>query len=144
MTLPPIPPNVKGMAVAWFKQSDWPRWMRICPGGFEPSYTHWLSRAEAALADLDRQGTPYQKVVIDPDEFLAWCKETGEDPLQQGTRTKYAVMTAYHRQTVGGLAQERHRMILITGKAANSEAGGLRGGLRWPGYAPLEHDTSTN
>ena len=77
-----------GMAVAWFRKEDWPRWLTIDPN-FQPDYDHWLKRTETAIAELQKSGTLTEKVVIDPDEFLEWsrCNRGKVDSQSRATYT---------------------------------------------------------
>ncbi|MCB1510056.1 MAG: hypothetical protein KDJ36_04075 [Hyphomicrobiaceae bacterium] len=86
-------PQVKGMGVAWFREEDWPRWLEIDPN-FQPDYQHWLSRSEHALRDLAAKGMNVKKVMMDPDEFLAWCKKHGYASDAQNTRAMYVSLAA--------------------------------------------------
>lgn len=65
--------KLQGMAVAWFRQEDWPRWCAMDPG-FQPDYEHWRERIEEAFARYQAEGVPVVKVTLDPDEFLEWSR----------------------------------------------------------------------
>ena len=68
--------KMQGMAVAWFREADWPRWCAMdC--NFQPSYQYWLRRMEAVFTRYKAAGAPVIKVVLDPDEFLKWSNATG-------------------------------------------------------------------
>ena len=67
---------LKTLAISWFRREDWARWRAIDPD-FQPDYSHWLLRAELAF---ERHQSPLyvlEKVIIDPDEFLAWSRLNG-------------------------------------------------------------------
>lgn len=68
--------QLQGVGVAWMRREDWPRWLKLDPL-FQPDYNHWLRRVSNALAQLQSQGIPAVKVMIDIDEFLAWGKANG-------------------------------------------------------------------
>ena len=68
--------NLKGLAVAWLREEDWPRWLSI-DSDFQPDYQHWLRRIEAALKEQETRGHRVVKVTIDPDEFLKWSRING-------------------------------------------------------------------
>jgi len=69
--------KLQGMAAAWFRRDDWPRWLEIDPD-FQPDYEHWLKRMEAAVAQHQARGVPIIRTIIVPDEFLAWAKANGK------------------------------------------------------------------
>ena len=69
--------KMRGLGISWFRKEDWPRWLEI-DSQFQPDYQHWLRRNEAAFAKYQAAGVPIIKVLVDPDEFLAWSKLTGK------------------------------------------------------------------
>lgn len=84
-----------GMAVAWMRKEDWPRWLAIDPD-FQPDYDHWLKRMEATVKRLQDQGTLVEKVLIDPDEFVEWCRVNG-CKIDSKNRATYASITLAKR-----------------------------------------------
>ena len=68
--------KMQALALAWFREDDFPRWRSI-DRNFEPDYQHWLRRMDATFTRLKATGAPVVKVVLDPDEFLAWSNATG-------------------------------------------------------------------
>ena len=63
----------KGQALSWFRREDWPQWREIDPD-LEPDFDYWQARSDGAFAEFQAAGVPVLKVVIDPDEFLAWSR----------------------------------------------------------------------
>jgi hypothetical protein len=92
-------PKLQGMAVAWMREADWPRWLEI-DRDFQPDYRHWLKRMEDAVAQLKARGMPVIKVTIDPEEFLAWSKANGEG-IGSIDRAAFAVMRAMEPERKG-------------------------------------------
>ena len=80
------------VAVAWFRKSDWPRWLEI-DSDFQRDYDHWEANAESQLGALEDQGISVTKVVLDPDSFLAWCRENDCEPFRD-SRARYAAASA--------------------------------------------------
>jgi hypothetical protein len=68
--------KMKGLAVAWLREGDWPVWLAMDPD-FQPDFDHWLRRIEAAYARYQAAGINVVKVEIDPDEFLEWSRANG-------------------------------------------------------------------
>ena len=95
-TLPPMPPNLQGLTIAWYRESDWARWAEMDQPAFQPGYQHWLRRSEAALQHYRAAGVPVIKVTIDPDEFLAWSTATGKGVDSQA-RTLYATIAGMRK-----------------------------------------------
>ncbi|MCK1693678.1 hypothetical protein [Bradyrhizobium sp. 144] len=81
-------PKMIGVAVAWMRKEDWPRWLAIDPN-FQPDYDHWLKRMNAAVQRLEAEGKLCEKVEIDPDEFLDWCRLNG-CKVEPNSRATYA------------------------------------------------------
>jgi hypothetical protein len=82
--------KVTALALAWFRECDWPRWCSIDPL-FQPDYQHWLGRSEAAFERYRAAGVPILKVVIRPDEFMAWSLANGAG-IHTHARAHYAVL----------------------------------------------------
>jgi predicted alpha/beta hydrolase len=82
--------KLQGLSVAWFRREDWPRWCDMDPD-FQPDYQHWLRRMEDVYARIKATGAPVVKVLIDPDEFLAWSNATGAGIGTQA-RAKFAAL----------------------------------------------------
>jgi hypothetical protein len=85
------------MAVAWMNKQDWPRWLAIDPE-FQPDYDHWLKRTEAAVKEIEATGAFVEKVIIDPDEFVEWCRINGRKVNSRG-RSAYAALTLAKRHS---------------------------------------------
>ncbi len=89
-------PKMVAMAVAWFREEDWQRWRAVDPN-FQPDYERWRRRIEAAIKDLvEGRGVLVEKVTIDPDEFVEWCRVNGCKVDSKG-RVAYAAQTVAER-----------------------------------------------
>jgi len=62
----------KYIAITWFNEADWPRWLAIDPE-FQPDYDLWLERMDKMIAALHAQNIGVVKVMVDPDEFVRWA-----------------------------------------------------------------------
>ena len=83
--------NLKTLAVTWFRREDWPRWLAIDPE-FDPDYDNWLKKSERALLEHADPRIVLEKVMVNPDEFLAWSRMNGGD-IGTRARAAYAGMT---------------------------------------------------
>ena len=90
-------PKMVGMAVAWMRKEDWPRWLAIDPD-FQPDYNHWLKRMEATVKQFEDKGTLLEKVIINPDEFVEWCDVNGYK-VGSKARSTYAAQTLAERHS---------------------------------------------
>ena len=63
--------------VAWYTQSAWSQVKATAsdPERFEATYDEWVAMANEALETLNSAGAAARKVLIDPEEFLAWCQK---------------------------------------------------------------------
>lgn len=94
----PIPrEKMRGLAVAWMKKEDWPRWLSI-DKDFQPDYEHWLGRVEAAFAHYQRLGHKVEKIVVDPDEFLEWSSANG-GKVDSNARSAFAAYKMMRKAT---------------------------------------------
>lgn len=66
-------------AVAWYKPNQWSRLREISEdrNQLEETYREWQDYAEQALKDFAARGGLLEKVTVDTEELLAWCKERG-------------------------------------------------------------------
>jgi hypothetical protein len=61
----------KTIAISWLRKEDWSRWQAI--DNQLPGYRSWLAKMENTMKELTRRGISFEKVNVDPDEFLKWC-----------------------------------------------------------------------
>jgi hypothetical protein len=85
---------VKLVAHVWLRKEDWPRWQEIDPE--LPSYDRWLTKENATTAEFKRKGIAAERIVVEPDRFLDWCR-TNNKPVHRNTRSAYAAMELMKR-----------------------------------------------
>lgn len=78
--------------VAWFRREDWARWRELVadPERFAGTIDDWFAGAKAARQKFEWQGKTVKTIVIEPEDFAAWCAERGR-PLDAGHRSAFAV-----------------------------------------------------
>jgi hypothetical protein len=78
-------------AVAWYKLNQWPRLREISEDRdrLEETYGDWQLYAEQALKDFVAKGGYPEKVTVDTEELLFWCKERGLK-VDGDSRSQYA------------------------------------------------------
>jgi hypothetical protein len=81
------------VGVAWYSEQDWTRLRLICsdPEEMDDSYAEWRAAAEKTIGDLAKLGRSAEKVDIDIDEFLRWCRLHG----RKTDKASRAEFTAY-------------------------------------------------
>ena len=67
------------LGIAWFRPEQWSRLLEISEDreDLEETFTEWESLAEEKLRDLRAQGLDAEKITIDVEELLVWCKSRG-------------------------------------------------------------------
>jgi hypothetical protein len=78
------------LGIAWFRLEQWSRLLEISEDreDLEETFAEWESLAEEKLRDLRAQGLDAEKVTIDLEELLAWCKSRGLS-VDGRTRSQY-------------------------------------------------------
>lgn len=64
------------LGVAWYRREQWVRLLEIADdrNNLEDTYEEWKANAERSLRRLTRPGFVPQKVDIDVEELIRWCK----------------------------------------------------------------------
>jgi hypothetical protein len=84
------------VVVAWLKGEDWPRWQSL--DAQLPAYDRWLKKINAGIEQAEHRGARTEKVVVDPDLFLAWSKAHGK-PIDRTARAQYAAAELLRRRS---------------------------------------------
>ena len=63
--------------VAWFDREQWQRLREVAadPERLEESYEAWVAMAERAIRHLEATGMLIERVPVDTEELIAWCKD---------------------------------------------------------------------
>lgn len=84
------------IAVAWLLESDWQVWQAL--DREMPDYPRWLAKIEAAMKQVKASGAQPEKIEIDPDTFVAWCK-ANEKKVGRDSRSQYVAQILMQRLT---------------------------------------------
>lgn len=84
------------IAVAWLLESDWPAWCAF--DDQLPPYEKWRSKINGAITDAELQGMKTEKITVEPEPFLAWCKSKGL-AVGKDSRAVYAAEMLMKRRT---------------------------------------------
>ncbi|MRD46772.1 hypothetical protein GHT07_05765 [Caenimonas koreensis DSM 17982] len=95
--IPPMPSNVRSIALAWLRKDEWPRWLELDPQ-FQPDYEHWLRRMNEAVAELQRRGNKVNKIDVGIDEFLEWSRVNG-GKVDTHTRSAFVAYKGMRKET---------------------------------------------
>jgi hypothetical protein len=79
------------MGCAWYRADQWDRLCEISVDGekLEETHAEWMASAEESLREMRNMGMRVDKVEVDVEELLAWCKARQLD-VDGGARAKYA------------------------------------------------------
>lgn len=89
------------LGVAWYEPDQWLRVKELStdPDRFEETFAEWEAMATKTLKQLVASGIEAEKVLIDADEFLAWCRSNEAQP-DSGSRARFVAekVRARHRR----------------------------------------------
>ena len=87
--------------VSWYRSEDYDRARAMMDdaNNFPASFEDWLQLANDQIAKFAAQGVVVEKIILDPEEFRAFCAGQKIKPDQQA-RMSYAVAKL--------MRQERH------------------------------------
>jgi hypothetical protein len=76
----------------WYRAEQWDRLLEIAVDGdsLEQTYADWLANAEKALGELSELGVVVEKIDVDVEELLAWCRAQGRE-VDSAARAAYAL-----------------------------------------------------
>ena len=57
----------------------------------------WLRKIEALIKEAEKRGQLPEKVIVEPDDFLNWCKATGRE-VNRNTRAQFAASLLMRRK----------------------------------------------
>jgi hypothetical protein len=64
------------LGVAWYRREQWNRLLEVADDrdNLEDTYEEWEANAEKGLLTLNRPGFEPQRIDIDIEELIRWCK----------------------------------------------------------------------
>ena len=76
--------------VAWFDREQWQRLREVAadPERLEESYEAWVAMAERAIRRLEAAGMLIERVPVDAEELIAWCKDRAR-PIDSSARAEF-------------------------------------------------------
>ena len=87
------------VAFAWFDRAQWQRLTEVVDdrNELDDTYEQWERSALDAVRTLERQGQRVEKVHVDPEALVSWCKAKAL-PVNGASRALY----------VANVLQQRH------------------------------------
>ena len=87
--------------IAWYRRAQWGRLRELAadPDKLEESYDDWLVGAQKALVQMAVTGVRAQRVDVDVDALVRWCRLEGR-PMDNAARAAYAAsqLTRAHQE----------------------------------------------
>jgi hypothetical protein len=67
--------KIAAMGISWFERDDYPRILQIMQDAhiFPADYDAWQQKAERQQRDAEARGLRVMRIVVKPDQFIAWC-----------------------------------------------------------------------
>jgi len=86
------------LGVAWFDRGQWHRLTKVVENRTEldDTFEQWESTALDAVRTMERQGQRVEKVYLDVDALVSWCKVKGL-PVNGKSRAQYVSFVLQQR-----------------------------------------------
>lgn len=70
------------VVMPWFRKEDWARWRRLLADGHRLPFDFrvWEFRVETVRIRLQRDGRRVNRIFMDPEIFIEWCRARGVSP----------------------------------------------------------------
>ena len=94
--------KISAMGVPWYRRQDYARILEVMEDAhlLPPTFDKWLYRAEQALKQAVDRGVLPVKAYIDPDQFVAWCRDRGLN-VDAAARMQFAAAVAHAHYAEG-------------------------------------------
>lgn len=94
---------VAAAPMSWWRPDNYARVVEISADKeqFVDTFEEWRESAQELFNEIQKQGLLAVKVMVDPEELLAWATSEGYE-INSSTRSQFAVLT-FERQN-----RERH------------------------------------
>ena len=82
----------------WFTAETWPRLLEVVDDAdlMPATYEEWIALVEPRFAQHIADGLPVERVYIDPDEWVEWCK-SNDMPIDGRGRSAFAAVVLARR-----------------------------------------------
>jgi hypothetical protein len=92
------PDRAAVVGLAWFDRKQWKRLTEAVEdrSELEKTYEQWEQGALEALRTIERQGQKVEKVHVEVESLLYWCKENGL-PVNGKSRAEYVTQIMRRR-----------------------------------------------
>ena len=96
--LKPRPDRNIIVGFAWFDRAQWQRLMEVADdrNKLDDTFEQWERNALDALGMFERQGQRAEKVHVDVDALVSWCKDK-QLPINGASRSQYVSFVLQQR-----------------------------------------------
>lgn len=90
------------IAFVWLTEATYPRFLEVIADRqrFADDFEGWRERAQRQVDTLRARGVSVEKVLIDPDELLAWCRANGR-AVDTDARAHFAALKLMEKNRRG-------------------------------------------
>lgn len=81
---------IRAVGVAWFRREDYQRIREISHDEMIPTYDEWEAKMTRMLASRQAPGIVLEKVIVDPDELLAFAQRFHGGKIDTKVRGQFA------------------------------------------------------
>lgn len=93
------------IGIAWYRREQWQRLRQVSSDvdDLEETYEEWLNEASQTVRILKSIGASFEKVDVDVEELLRWCKDRGLS-VDANARSGFAAEKVQKMKTKTGLS----------------------------------------
>ena len=84
--------------IAWFRAEDYAHIRQISDGGLPPTFTEWEAKMIQTIARSAAAGILGEKVIIRPDELLAFARQIHARKIDNQVRNRFATLKLLGKQ----------------------------------------------
>jgi hypothetical protein len=82
--------KIRATGVAWFRREDYQRIREICDDEMIPVFDQWEAKMEKFLASRATPGVILEKVIVNPDDLLAFARQINAGKIDTKVRSAFA------------------------------------------------------
>src|SRR5947209_7025508 len=87
--------KMRAIGIAWFRSEDYQRIREMSEDDMAPTFEEFEAKMEGHIDRLPTTGVVHEKVIIDPDELLAYASKSHHRKINSQIRARFAaVLTA--------------------------------------------------
>jgi hypothetical protein len=84
--------QLRAIAVAWFRREDYQRIREISEDEMHPTFEQFEAKLAERMSRFEAPGVILEKVIIDPDDLLAFAKRSHGGKINAQVRSAFAAL----------------------------------------------------